>query len=169
MQWALIHRRVIAGVERRCITEIVSDGLYQTFGPELRAQYQRVPPEAFPAAVWVDDRWVSPATLDPNPEPASIPSFGRLSALPAHLPVADFKLCFSAAERIAIKASADPIVVDFLDIVDDPRCVEIDLAHPQIQAAIAYLEAIGMLARGRAAEILAARPAMIMPEGPSRT
>lgn len=50
-----------------------------------------------------------------------------------------FKLLFTAQERVAIKQSTDPIVQDFYELVEDPRLGELDLHAPSTQEAIAYL------------------------------
>ena len=65
-----------------------------------------------------------------------------------------FKQRMTAAERIAIRtaASTDPIVFDFMDLVDS--ATYIDLARQDTQDGVNYLEAQGHLAAGRANEIL---------------
>jgi hypothetical protein len=67
-----------------------------------------------------------------------------------------FKLLFTSAERIAIRALrlTDLIVDDFFDIAEDPRLTEVNLKLPETITAINYLETLGTLASGRAAAIL---------------
>lgn len=60
---------------------------------------------------------------------------------------------FTAEERIAIRASTDPIIVDFLQLLDMASEVRVD--DPDTVAALNYFEAQELLAAGRAAEILA--------------
>lgn len=76
-------------------------------------------------------------------------------AEPVKVSPVEFKLLFTAPERVAIKASADPIVQDFFEIVNDPRLTFVDLGLQSTHDALAYLEGIGLIAEGRAAVILA--------------
>lgn len=65
-----------------------------------------------------------------------------------------FKQRFTTEERIAIRtaASVNPIVYDFQDLVDS--ATYIDLERPDTVAAVNALEQYGLIAEGRAAEIL---------------
>lgn len=65
----------------------------------------------------------------------------------------DFLRRFTPQERIAARASNDPIIVDFMDLLAAVSSVQLD--DPDTVAAIGYLEQLGILAAGRAAEILA--------------
>ena len=58
---------------------------------------------------------------------------------------------FTAQERIAIRASSDPIIVDFLNLVNLAQ--DINLDDSDTAAGLAYLEAQELIAKGRAAEI----------------
>lgn len=60
---------------------------------------------------------------------------------------------FTAEERIAIRASTDPVIVDFMALLDLAEDVRVD--DPDTTAAVAYLTALGLLATDRDAEILA--------------
>lgn len=60
---------------------------------------------------------------------------------------------FTAEERIAIRASTDPVIVDFLHLLDLAQEVQLDDADTQ--AGVRYLESAGLLAAGRAEVILA--------------
>ncbi|PTD19890.1 hypothetical protein [Sphingomonas fennica] len=59
---------------------------------------------------------------------------------------------FTQAERIAIRGSADPAVIDWHALA--MIATEIDLTDPDVVAGTNYLEAIGLIGAGRAAEIL---------------
>lgn len=59
---------------------------------------------------------------------------------------------FTAPERIAIRASTDPIIVDFLHLLGLAQ--DIDLTDPDTVLGTHYLEQQGLLAAGRATEIL---------------
>ena len=65
-----------------------------------------------------------------------------------------FKQRMTAAERIAIRTAAttDAIVYDFMDLVDSATFI--DLARQDTQDGVNYLESAGLLAAGRAAQIL---------------
>lgn len=65
-----------------------------------------------------------------------------------------FKLLFTAPERVAIKASTDPVVQDFFEIVNDPRLTFVDLGLQSTKDAIGYLQSKGLLTGERAAAIL---------------
>lgn len=59
---------------------------------------------------------------------------------------------FTAEERIAIRASADPVIVDFMALLD--LASEVRLDDPGTLAALDYLTCIGLLAPDRADTIL---------------
>lgn len=61
---------------------------------------------------------------------------------------------FTQAERIAVNGSADPIVQDFMTMLN--MAEEIVLIDPDTVAGTNYLEQLGLIGEGRAAEILAA-------------
>ena len=63
-----------------------------------------------------------------------------------------FKRLFTQAERIAIRNSADDVVIDFFDLANTAD--EINLDDPDVIAGVQYLEANGILLSGRASEIL---------------
>jgi hypothetical protein len=69
-----------------------------------------------------------------------------------------FKTLFTSAERIAIKTlkSTDPVVEDFYDILDDPRCTKIELTAPSTRHALEYFVTLGLLEANRVDEILSA-------------
>ena len=60
---------------------------------------------------------------------------------------------FTAEERIASRASVDPVVQDFLHLLGLAQ--EIRLDDADTVAGVNYLESLGLLAEGRAAEVLA--------------
>ena len=68
----------------------------------------------------------------------------------------EFKLLFTAQERVSIKAarSTDPIVDDFYDIVEDPRLTHVDLALQSTKDAINYLATSGLIEPQRVQQIL---------------
>jgi hypothetical protein len=71
------------------------------------------------------------------------------------VPAIDFKLRFTAQERIAIYASTDDFVIDFRQLLDDPRLQNVDVLLPTTIDAIDYLIALSLLDASRKDEILA--------------
>lgn len=67
-----------------------------------------------------------------------------------------FKLLFTPAERVAIQAArvSDPVIEDFMAIVEDPRLTHVDLGLKSTREALAYLSAQGLIAEERVQAIL---------------
>ena len=74
--------------------------------------------------------------------------------IPPKVSPVEFKLLFTAPERIAIKTSTDPVIQDFFEIVNDPRLTEVNLALPSTQDALGYLAQQGLIAEARIAQIV---------------
>lgn len=72
---------------------------------------------------------------------------------PGTLTRLEFARRLTLEERIAIRASADPVVADIMHLVDLAQ--EIRLDDADTIAGVEYLERAGLLAPGRAREILA--------------
>ncbi|MCX7206541.1 MAG: hypothetical protein NT086_11260 [Proteobacteria bacterium] len=68
----------------------------------------------------------------------------------------EFKLLFHPNERVAIKQlrATDPMVEDFMSIVEDPRITHIDLSLQSTRYALAYLEEKGLITATRLQQIL---------------
>lgn len=66
---------------------------------------------------------------------------------------ADFKRRLTASERIAVRAarSLDPVIDDFLDILDSTTNVNLD--DPDLINGLAYMVALGLIAPERPAQI----------------
>lgn len=79
---------------------------------------------------------------DPNSYKQPIFSLSQLS----------FLRKFTAEERIAIRTSIDPIIIDFLHLLNIAQ--DINLSDPDTVAGVNYLESIGLLDTGRATTIL---------------
>lgn len=62
---------------------------------------------------------------------------------------------FTMAERIAIRSAAttDPMIADLMAM--QAAATYIDLDDPDTQAGVVYLESLGIIAAGRAAQVLA--------------
>ncbi len=63
-----------------------------------------------------------------------------------------FQRRFTIEERIAIRASTDPLVIDYRELCSVAE--DIELTDADVVAGITYLEAEAVIASGRAAEIL---------------
>lgn len=87
---------------------------------------------------------VRPYVAPPAPEPEITPVL-VLTQL-------SFLRRFSPEERIAIRASTDPVVQDFLHLLGLAQ--EIRLDDADTVAGVGYLESLGLLAAGRAAVVL---------------
>lgn len=68
--------------------------------------------------------------------------------------VITYKMLFTSAERIATKASNDPVIIDLQELMNDPRTVNVNLSLKSVQDALDYMTYLGILAPGRKAEIL---------------
>lgn len=81
----------------------------------------------------------------PPPEPPPVDELNKI----------DFLRLFTQAERITIRQAAkvNPQVEDYQDMLN--QAVIVRLSDPDIQTGIPALEAAGILAPGRAAQILA--------------
>ena len=77
-----------------------------------------------------------------------------LQGVPPQISPVEFKLLFTVFERVAIKASTDPVVQDFFEIVNDPRLTHVDLGLQSTKDALAYLTSKGLIAAERQAAIL---------------
>lgn len=62
---------------------------------------------------------------------------------------------FTLTERVAIRSAAatDPMIADLMAM--QAAATYIDLDDPDTQAGVAYLESLGIIAAGRAAQVLA--------------
>ena len=107
-----------------------------------------------------------PAAFDPCPDAWADTGFKPVADAPALSYVVDvpaFKMRFTAAERVKIRTSEDPIVQDFESLIDDPRTLRVNLQLPTVQQGIGYLAGLGgdpplspaILTPDRAAAILA--------------
>ena len=127
----------------------VSSNPAEQFHPSIAEQFEPVPDEVQHGWRLVDGTWTAPEpTPEPQPEPEVV--------APKVSPV-EFKLLFTAQERVAIKAAraTDPVIDDYFDIVEDPRLTHVNLGLQSTQDALAYLEATGLITTARRQEILA--------------
>lgn len=72
--------------------------------------------------------------------------------LPKFITLLALNLRMTAAERTAVRTSADPEVQDLVYLLQLSRYIDLD--HPVTRGGMQMLEAKGLLGEGRAAEIL---------------
>lgn len=129
----------------------VSTNPQEQFHPDIAAEFEPVPDDV--QAGWARNEageWEAPA---PTPEPTPAPTES-----PKVSPV-EFKLLFTAGERVAIKAAraSDPVIDDFFSIIEDPRLTHVNLGLQSTQDALGYLETKGVITDARRGQILAGK------------
>jgi hypothetical protein len=118
------------------------------FHPDIAAQFAQVPDYVEDGFTVDGDTWMPPAAPE-APEPAPVAQeFKKVSPI-------EFKLLFNSMERIQLKTSADPIVQDFFEIINDPRLTHVDLGLQSVQNALLYLVSLGVITMERRTQILA--------------
>ena len=132
--------RVINNV---AVDVVVSDPA-EFFHPNIATQFELVPDEV--EAGWLRDAatgaWLAPEPVELQPEtPAAFPKVSPV----------EFKLLFTAQERVAIKAERgnDLMIDDFFGIIEDPRFLKQADRFKNASALIAELDA-AFAARDRA-------------------
>lgn len=138
------------------VTEADPAGLHH---PDIAAQFVTVPNAVVIGSRRVNGVWQHPDAGSFAPPVEQVgPRRKRLSR-------PEFKLQFTGAERQAIRraraydgddaaqAGLAAALNDFFDIVEDPALTYVDLSHPSTIEGLTSLEAAGLLAEGRAAEI----------------
>ena len=130
--------------------DVVAGNPADFFHPSIAVEFGPVPGEVEPGWQRNPDTgaWSAPTLVDLQPEPTA--------EAPKVSPV-EFKLLFSAQERVAIKAAraTDPVIDDFFEIVEDPRLTHVNLGLQSTQDALAYLELKGLITDERRVQILA--------------
>lgn len=137
-----------AWIENSVIRDISQGEPAAIYHPDIATLYNtEVPDDAQNGDSYVDGVW----TAKPMPEyVAPTPA----AVIPPKVTVIEYKMLFTSAERIAVKASADPVIIDLQELMNDPRTVNVDLSLQSISDALDYMTAIGLIAAGRKAEIL---------------
>lgn len=150
-----------AWVQNNRIRDIAPGNPAELYHPDVAALYNtEVAGSVERGANLVEGDWVNP------PAPVFTPAAPVTPPAPVISPV-QFKLLFTSAERIAIKAfragtapetaDARAVIDDWYEIVDDPRLTEVDLGLSGTIEGVNYLETLKLIGTGRAAEILAAQ------------
>lgn len=84
------------------------------------------------------------------------PAHQEIPATPPQVTPVQFKLLFTPAERVAIKAarSTDAMIDDFYEIVEDPRLTMVDFGLQSTVDGVGYLVSKGLITEERKAEII---------------
>lgn len=140
-----------AWLSNTTIRDICPGNPAESYHPDIAALYDtQVPDDAAPGDTFADGVLTKPVVPEYiAPEPVA-----PVAPKPPTVKVIDYKMLFTSAERIASKASTDPVMVDLMEIMNDPRTTHIDLARQSMSDALDYMTHIGILAVGRKAEIL---------------
>lgn len=118
----------------------IQSGEIYTFGTNI---------PTFSAGVWCIGNM---KFVDPNKtryEAIDYPEISDLSVSPIR-----FKILFTAAQRIAIRTSADPVVQDFFNLIEDPRLDLVILPLSSTVDALSYLVGINILTAEEKTRIL---------------
>lgn len=137
-----------AWLQASIIRDICNGDPGSLFHPDIAALYDtEVPDEAMQGDTFED------GVLTPKPIPAPV-AVEPVAPVPPKVSVIEYKMLFTSAERIAVKASVDPIIIDLQELMNDPRTTTVDLSLQSISDALDYMTAVGLIAAGRKAQIL---------------
>lgn len=136
-----------AWIENDTIRDVTAGNPAECYHPDIAVHYDTdVPDDVLPGARRVDGSWVNPALAEPTASEVIAPTVSPV----------EFKLLFTAAERVAIKAAraTDSVIDDFYDVVEDPRLTYVDLGLQSTREAIDYLIGKGLVSEERREAIL---------------
>jgi hypothetical protein len=137
-----------AWIENGLVRDVAHADPLTIYHPDIAALYSAdVPDDAANGDAWdgeVLTKPTPPAPVEPPVEVVKPPTVGVIT----------YKMLFTSAERIAVKASLDPVIVDLQELMNDPRTTVVDLSLQSISDALDYMTALGLIAPGRKAQIL---------------
>jgi len=137
-----------AWIENERIRDIAPGNPVEFYHPDVAKFYDtQVPDDAANGDGWVDGELVKP---DPVPAPEPV------APVPPKVSPVEFMLLFTSPERVALKAarSTDPVIDDWMDIIQDPRLTHVDLALQSTQDALSYAVSVNILTVERREQIL---------------
>ncbi len=138
-----------AWIENNSVRDVAPGIPAEIYHPDVAAHYSvEVPDEAENGDTFVDGV-LTKRPVPPTPEPVEPPA-----PVPPRVTVIEYKMLFTSHERIAVKASTDPVIIDLQELMNDPRTTTVDLSLASIQGALDYMTSLGLIAVGRKAEIL---------------
>lgn len=137
-----------AWISNTIIRDICPGNPAESYHPDIAKFYDtQVPDDAASGDTWDGKTLTKPVIPEYVPPPPA-------PVKPPKVTVIEYKMLFTSAERIAAKASTDPVIVDLRELMDDPRTANVDLSLKSISDALDYMTAVGLIAAGRKAEIL---------------
>jgi hypothetical protein len=100
------------------------------------------------------DGWINEQLVKPELVVSAL--VDTLAPVPPKVSPVQFMLLFTSAERVAIKTAraTDPVIDDWLDIIEDSRLTEVDLGLASTAQALDYLVSVSLLTEGRKIIIL---------------
>lgn len=138
-----------AWIENGRIRDVCQGDPNASYHPDIAAHYtDDVPDDAANGDEWDGVTLTKQVIQEPVPV-QPVATYAKVSPV-------EFMLLFTAAERVAIKAAreTDPVIGDFLDIIEDPRLSYVDLGLASTQEALDYLTTEAFIGANRKAEIL---------------
>lgn len=137
-----------AWIENSIIRDITHTDPSEIYHPAIAKFYDtEVPDDAENGNTFIDGVLTKPVIVEPVPTEPAIEKTITLSPI-------EFKLRFTAPERVAIYQSTDLIVKDFISLLDDIRLKEVDLTLQSTIDAVDYLISLGLIEVSRKDEIL---------------
>ncbi|KJS40219.1 MAG: hypothetical protein VR70_05355 [Rhodospirillaceae bacterium BRH_c57] len=154
-----------AWIENDRVRDVCPGDPAALYHPAVAAYYTTdVPDNAANGDGWVDGALVKP----PVPEPAA--PVEPVITYQTKLSRPEFKLQFTAPERLAIRAARaytgteaaqvnlKAALDDFFDLIEDPALTAIDLELPATVEGVTFLATAGLIAAERVPVILAGLP-----------
>ena len=104
------------------------------YHPIVAKQFESVPENVRSGWILSDGNWSAPPEPDMND--VELPTSPE-QAYPILNPV-EFKLLFTSTERLKLNElrKTDPVLDDFLSIIDDPRLTQVDLGLQSMQDSV---------------------------------
>lgn len=140
-----------AWIENDRIRDVAPGNPAELYHPDIATFYDtEVPDDAANGDGWVNGQLVKPEPPAPVEPPAptqpTIPLIGPIA----------FQMLFKVDELVAIDAAKEtnPAIRIFWKLLDDPRTDYVDRNLEPVQTMLRNLEAEGLLAAGRAEEII---------------
>ena len=139
-----------AWTENDIIRDVCHGNPAECYTPDIAAHYStEVPDEAQNGWVKEGNTWIAPPVPEPGPQPEPVVTYPKVTPV-------QFKMLFTSAERIAIKAAkaTDPVLEDGFEILEDPRLAEVELGIKSNQDLLLYMVSKGLITDARRLEIL---------------
>jgi hypothetical protein len=137
-----------AWIENTIIRDTSAGNPFDFYHPDIASHYDtQVPDDAQGGDTFAD----GVLTKRPVPE-VVVPE--PVVVVPPTVSIITYKMLFTSAERIATKNSVDEVIIDLMQLTNDPHTTVVNLSLASVGEALDYMTSIGILAEGRKAEIL---------------